>query len=333
MQKVAFIGAGNIAQSHMPSVNERASSRIVAICDLEQDRAGETAGKFDARPYTDHTRMLEETAPDAVYVCVPPFAHGRIELDLAERDIPFCVEKPVHLDLTQALRVARAVRERHLVTSVGYQVRYAPQVAEAIDFLDGHPISLAQGWFVGGMPPTPWWRRKDKSGGQIVEQATHTVDLMRLLAGEIETVHAVASTGAMSEIEGYDIEDATVAAISFKSGAAGQVATACVLCDGGTPQVGLRLDGRDFTVDLSYTSLSINSAEREFSRDYPRALPDAMRDLDNAFLDAAAGTETRAIRSDYEDAVRSLAVSLAINRSLQTGQPVRPDDLLEEAGR
>jgi predicted dehydrogenase len=333
MQKVAFIGAGNIARAHMPSVNDRENSRIVAVCDVDEDRAKEVAETYDAQPYSDHTRMLDEAAPDAVYVCIPPFAHGRIELDLAERDIPFCVEKPVHLDLAAALRVAEAVQERDLVTSVGYQARYAPQVSEALEFLESRRISLAQGWFIGGMPPTPWWRQKAKSGGQIVEQATHTVDLMRRLAGDIKTVHAVASTGAMTDMEDYDVEDATVASVRFKSGAAGQVSTACVLCEGGAPQVGLRLDGRDYTLDLTYTSLSISSAAEEFSRDYPQALPNAMRDLDNAFLDAAAGTPSQTVHSTYEDATRSLAVSLAINTSLETGQPVRPDDLLEEAGR
>lgn len=333
MQKVAFVGAGNIAQSHMPSVNDRENSRIVAVCDVDAGRAKETADRLDARPYTDHTRMLEETAPDAVYVCIPPFAHGRIELDLAERGIPFCVEKPVHLDLAAAVRVAEAVRERNLVTSVGYQVRYAPQVAEALDFLQSRDISLAQGWFIGGMPPTPWWRQKAKSGGQIVEQATHTVDLLRMLTGDIDTVHAVASTGAMSDVEDYDVEDATVASVRFKSGAAGQISTACVLCEGGTPQVGLRLDGRNYTIDLTYTSLTISAAEEDLSHEYPEALPNAMRDLDNAFLDAAAGDPTHPIHSPYEDAVRSLAVTLAINRSLETGHPVRPDDLIEEARR
>jgi predicted dehydrogenase len=332
MQKVAFIGAGNIARSHMPSVSDRDASRIAAVCDVDEDRAREVAETYDARPYTDQTEMLDQTDPDAVYVCIPPFAHGDIELELAERNIPFCVEKPVHLDLRRAVQVAEAVRASDLVTSVGYQVRYAPQIGEVLGFLQSRDVSLVQGWFIGGLPPTPWWRRKERSGGQIVEQATHTVDLMRMLAGEIDRVHAVASTGAMTDIASYDVEDATVAALQFDSGAAGQVSTACVLCDGGSPRVGLRLDGRDYTVDLTYTSLSISSTDTEFSHDYPDALPNAMRDLDNAFLDAVADEEAAPIRSTYGDAVRSLAVSLAINQSLKTGQPVRPDDLLQDAG-
>ncbi len=331
--KVGCIGMGGIAAAHMPNVAERRDTAIVAVCDPDRERLEEAAEKWGASAYGDYREMLEVEDLDAVYVCVPPAAHRGIELELAERGVPFCVEKPVHLDLSAGARVARAVREKGLVSCVGYQVRYTPQVQAAAGFLSERHISLVEGWFVGGMPPVPWWRHKKLSGGQAVEQTTDIFDLARRLAGEIKQVCAFGSTGAMTDIKGYDVEDASVALLQFESGAAGHVCSACVLNDGGAPHVGLRFDGLDYTVELTYSSLKIHTSEGTDERDHAGVVGPAMAKLDNAFLSAVESGDPSAIQSSYEDGLRSLAVSLAVNESMASGgKPVSPAAMLKAAG-
>jgi len=316
--RVAFIGVGGIAGAHMPNVAQRQDTKIAAVCDLDRERMEQAAEKWGATGYTDYRDMLESEELDAAYVCLPPAAHGGIELELAERGVPFCVEKPVHLDLSAAVRVAKAVRKKKLVTSVGYQVRYAPQVEAAAGFLSQRRITLVEGWFVGGMPPVHWWRQKALSGGQAVEQTTHIYDLVRVLAGEVEELCAYGSTGAMKDIEGYDIEDASVGLLKFASGAVGHVCSACVLNDAGAPHVGLRFDGRDYTVELTYGSLKIHTTEGTDERDHTGALVES--------------GDASAIKCNYEDGLRSLALTLAVNESMAKGKPVKPAALLTAAG-
>jgi len=331
--KVGFIGVGGIAQAHIPSVAAHEDTKIVAVCDLNEERANETAQKLDAKPYLDYKDMLAGEKLDAAYVCLPPAAHGSIELDLAAHDMPFCIEKPVNADVKVGAAVARAVQEKGLVTSVGYQVRYAPQVQTATEFLASHPISMVEGWFVGGMPGTPWWRQKAVSGGQAVEQTTHIFDLARRLAGEVAQVCAFGSTGAMTDIDNYDIEDATIALIQFESGAVGHICSACVLSGGGEPHVGLRFDGRDYTVHFTYQSLAIITADGREEYDHPGALGPAMAQLDHTFLSAVTSGDTSGIQCDYVEGLRSAAVSLALNASIEEGgAPVSPADLIEDAG-
>ena len=330
--RVGCIGVGGIAGAHLPNVAGRSNTRIAALCDLDERRLQEAASKWGANAYTDYKEMLDSERLDAAYVCLPPAAHGTIEVELAKRGIPFCVEKPIHLDLETAVRVAKAVRRKKLVTCVGYQVRYAPQVAAAAGFLSDRSISLVEGWFVGGMPGVRWWRQKALSGGQAVEQTTHIYDLTRRLAGEVERVCAFGSTGAMKDIEGFDIEDASVALLEFESGAVGHICSACVLMEGGAPHVGLRFDGRDFTVELTYGSLKIHTAEGVDERDHSGALGPAMAKLDNTFLSAVETRDTSGIQSSYEDGLRTLALTLAVNASIESGKPVRPAGLLKEAG-
>src|SRR5438874_2006954 len=77
----------------------------------------------------------------------------------------------------------------------------------------------------GGARGAAWWRREALSGGQVVEQATHVLDLARVLAGEVAEV--VGAT-APSSVEGRDVPDATAVVLRFDSGAVGTVSTSCV---------------------------------------------------------------------------------------------------------
>ena len=330
---VGFIGAGGIAGAHMPSVAERDDTKISAVCDLDEARAREAADKWGATPYTRYKEMIDSGKLDAAYVCVPPAANGTIELDLVERGIPFLVEKPVNLDVQAAVCVARAVREKNLVTAVGYQVRYAPQMGRVSSFVSGRRITMVEGWFVGGLPPLPWWWRKALSGGQAVEQTTHIFDLARLFAGEVATVCAFGTAGAITDVEGYDIEDASIGLLEFESGAIGHICSTCVLTKGGQRHADLKLHGPDYTVEAAYESLKIHTPDGIIEEDYSGVLGPAMKDLDLTFLAAVESGDGSGIRSDYEDGLKSAAVTFAVNASMDAGgKPISPAELLKSAG-
>jgi len=330
--KVGFIGAGGIAGAHMPNVAGREDTQIVAVCDINEQQAAKVAQQYGARPYGDYRKMLEAEDLDAAYVCLPPGAHGTIELDLAQARMPFCIEKPVNLDAAAAVKTVRAVRRKKLVTSVGYQVRYAPQVQKAREYVAAQRPSLVEGWFVGGMPGTPWWRVKAVSGGQAVEQTTHIFDLARYIVGEVALVSAFGSTGNMTDIESYDIEDASVAVLQFENGAVGHITSGCMLTEAGDRRTGLKVDGRSYSVHCTYWSLKIISKEGTVEEDHSNSLGPAMKELDLAFLNAAQTGDTSKVRCSYEDGLRSAAVSLAVNKSMETGKPVSPAQLLRQAG-
>ena len=102
-------------------------------------------------------------------MCVPPFAHGELELDLVQRGLPFFVEKPLAADLETAELIAAAVRSGGLTTAVGYHWCQLDTVQEARRLVADNPPRLAVGQRWDTTPPPPWWRRRDGSGGQVVE--------------------------------------------------------------------------------------------------------------------------------------------------------------------
>src|SRR6476646_344535 len=100
-------------------------------------------------------------------------------------------------------------------------------------YLDGKTIAMVTSHRWGGLPQTPWWRVMGQSGGQLVEQTPHQVDLMRYLAGEIVEVHARYATRVLGDVPNLDIPDVQVVNLQFASGAVGSLTTSCALREGG----------------------------------------------------------------------------------------------------
>jgi predicted dehydrogenase len=328
---LGFIGAGGIARAHLANLRQIEGAAVRAVSDVDRQRAEAAAGPWGAKVYTDCMEMVEGETLDAAYVCLPPAMHGSLEIGLADVGLPFYIEKPLHLDLVVAAQVESMVREKNLLTCVGYQLRYSDAVAAALEQLADRQLALAQGFYIGGLPGAPWWRRKALSGGQVVEQSTHVYDLLRYMAGEVETVYAVASTGAMTDIEAYDVEDASVAILEFSNGAVGQVVSSCVLTGGGEPYVGLRFDGRGFTLKLAGGSMEIAAEGERRAESFPEPPGGWIMSADRAFIEAVRSGDGSRLHSDYSDGLRTLALTLAVNKSVEICEPVSPSELLMAA--
>ena len=215
MIKIGFIGLGAMARNHLERLGEIPNATVVAGADPDAQRREERAAKFGFRGYADYQEMLEQTDLDAVYVCLPPYAHTGQEQAVIERNLAIFVEKPVCLDLTYARQTAEAISASGIINSVGYMCRYLDVVAEAKQIIGSSPIVAMRGFYFSPIPRSPWWTRKALSGGQIVEQATHVVDLMRYFAGEAVKVSAEGYRGVITDVDGYDLEDAATVNLPF----------------------------------------------------------------------------------------------------------------------
>ena len=175
--KLAFIGSGGIVRAHLEQgLKDFEDVQFVGWCDLNEETAAarrEQVGD-QGEIYTDARKMLDETQPDAVYIMLPPFAHGPSEQWVIERKLPFFIEKPVAIDLATAQKVAEGVEQHSLITSVGYMTRYRKSVQRVLELLKAQKPVLMHGGWVGGGPGTyegiwKWWVQKDKSGGQFLD--------------------------------------------------------------------------------------------------------------------------------------------------------------------
>jgi len=153
--RLGFLGCGNIVRQHLEhGLADFEDVEFAGWCDLnpetveqQRDQAGGAGDIF-----TDAEEMLDQVELDAVYIMLSPFAHGRAEELVLDRELPFFIEKPVAVDLELAERVAAQVQQKGLITSVGYMNRYRRSVQRVRELLaDQEPVLMYGGWVGGGV--------------------------------------------------------------------------------------------------------------------------------------------------------------------------------------
>ncbi|MER7459169.1 Gfo/Idh/MocA family oxidoreductase [Micromonospora sp. NPDC126480] len=317
--RVGLIGAGGVAQRHARVLSGFDDVELVGVTDVVPEAARALADTYRTVACPGVEEVLA-AGPDAVYVCVPPFAHGPAEEAVVAAGLPLFVEKPVAVDLATAERIAALVAERGLLTAVGHHWRYLPIVEQARDLLDGRPVRMVAGSWLDKVPPVAWWSRRDRSGGPVVEQAAHVLDLIRVLVGEATEVTAYGD-GSPPPVDGADIDSVTTAALRFAGGAVGTLSAACVL--GWKHRAGLEILADGMALSLTEEGMTVCDADGE--RSYP-ADPDAARvAVDRAFVDAVRGIGDD-VRVPYAEALGTHRLALALADSARTGRSVRPAD-------
>jgi predicted dehydrogenase len=311
--RIGFIGVGGIAGNYLRSLAKLKQS-VAAICDINPERAAAVSGELRARGYHDYRNMLQRERLDAVFICIPPGAHTTQIGDTASAGIAVFVAKPVALDVETAARTRDAIRKAGVINQVGYMARYADVTERARDLLKDRPVSLAFGRFLCRMGSShPWWGNSGVSGGQMVEQSTHVFDLLRSFAGEVDYVQAFGHHGSGNDIA--DFEDSTVCNLRFHSGAVGNVVSTCIAR--AHEGFAAELSGRDFYIRLAL-DLHLTGQLDGKPVEYIGEESGYFRQVER-FLRAVEAKDQSQVRSSYEDAMKTLAVTLAANRSLKTG--------------
>lgn len=322
---VAFIGTGNIAYQHMQALKEVHNADIVGLYDLNERILRTRQAQFGGKTYSSIEYMLDDSKPDAVYICIPPFAHGEAEFSCIERKIPFLVEKPLSNDLNLAQKIAYEVQKSGTITCSAYMNRYRKGVNEAKKLLEIYPVSLVSGGWLFETPiGHPWITQKNLSGGQLLEQTTHLFDLVRYLCGEISGVQCYGCRGIIPQTNVYDIEDATVVSLQLESGVVASIQSSWsagfdrfIYLNLFGPNVQIQFQNWEFDVQMkSRNSHNTSTIHGE---------KDILAIENRAFLDAIRQNDPNKIKSDYKDGVRSLQISFAALKSLETGNSIPLD--------
>ena len=315
--KVGFIGAGGRARGHMQALSEIEDVEFAAICDVAEATAQDAVDQFGGKVYTDHKAMLENESLDAIYVVVPTFAHFDAETMAAEQGIHLFLEKPVAPSMAKANEILAATKQADVITCVGYQLRYFGAVQQARQFASQRTVGMVVSHRWGGLPDTPWWRVMAQSGGQLVEQTTHQIDMIRYVAGEITEVQAYYALRTLGDVENLDIPDNYAVTFKMESGAIGSLSSCCSLREGGGAS------GIDFILDDA--RMTLTGAKVSVAPEGDLGKPPEEKDIDQVFVNAVRTGDRSEILSDLEDGIRSLDVSLAANRSAETGSPQKTE--------
>lgn len=350
--KVGFIGAGNIARRHAANLQYMKNVEVVAVCDLDEARAQHLARPFQASVFVQLEDMFEQTTGmDAVLLCSPPTVRKSAFQMAIQRGIHVFCEKPPADTLAAAHEICDLIEASEIVCSVDFHSRYSPILPTFFELTGAEAISSIQSTHVSGnaFSPTmqPWFFIQERSGGHVMDQAIHTIDLLRYLVGEIAEVHTLANNRAVPVTDTFNIADTTCTLIQFVNGV-----TASHLHSWGShiPKLDLTFVGRNLQLNLRpFTPPRLTGRRRNDKGDLEtvdvqceegpgmgrEGLPvelDGSTPPDpphygslNAFLDAIATKQPGLVKSDFLDATKTLSAVLAMNQSASTGKPVQLD--------
>ncbi len=227
---VALVGCGRIAVRHAELLGSGAvtGARLAAVCDVQPERAQEIGRKYGVAAYADmHAMLKAEKNIDVVAILTPSGHHARHVLEAVVYKKHIIIEKPMALTLDDADAMIEACDHHGVKLFVIKQNRFNLPVQRLRE-------ALEQGRFgklVMGTVRVRWCRRQDyydqdawrgtweHDGGVFTNQASHHVDLLEWMMGEVESVFAKTST-ALVDIE---TEDTGVAVLRFRNGALGVI--------------------------------------------------------------------------------------------------------------
>jgi predicted dehydrogenase len=260
---VGVIGAHAWAEkAHLPGYAAYDRARLVAICDVEPERARAMAALFGAeRVYADHRELLADPDVEMVDVCTPTHTHLPLSLDAIAAGKHVLSEKPLAHDAADAFAAARAARERGVRTKLGFTFRYSPAIRRIRDWIaDG---TLGEIFHIHGFEQNsqfldpdfplrqvaPDQARDRLTASSIVGYGSHLVDLMRWCGGEFGAVsgslHNFIPERVIRGEPGRQrilIDDGTVAIVEYASGTQGLLQTSYIAV-GNYPGVELRVYG------------------------------------------------------------------------------------------
>jgi predicted dehydrogenase len=235
--KAGILGTGFMGQQHGRRLVSMPGVEISAICDTNIEGASKLKESLGcaAGLYGTFDAMLAEAKLDMLYVCLPPFAHaGQVEL-AAARGIHLFLEKPIAANAKKARAMVEAIEKAGVVSQVGFHMRFRKGVKRLKALMDageaGAP-TLFDGRYFCNMLGGSWWRDINGSGGQVYEQVIHLFDLANYLLGTPVAAHGFLSNICHAGIHDYTIEDTSVAAVRYQSGALASVCGSnCALPD------------------------------------------------------------------------------------------------------
>jgi 1,5-anhydro-D-fructose reductase (1,5-anhydro-D-mannitol-forming) len=219
------VGAGDIARKRVvPALLADPHSRVVAVCDLDRDRAGTLAATCGAQVFNHYDAALASAPADAVYLCTPVGLHVPQAMEALRAGRHVLVEKPVALNYAQAQTLVAEAAGRRLKCGVAYFRRFSPKYAMAREMLargEFGKVVLVRMTYFSWFNPVPsdpkYWRvvPERSGGGPISDMGTHMFDVLIGLLGLPETVFAKAE----SLVQPYAVEDSSVAILTMPGGA------------------------------------------------------------------------------------------------------------------
>ncbi|MDR4886720.1 Gfo/Idh/MocA family oxidoreductase [Fredinandcohnia sp. QZ13] len=240
--KIGVIGAGSISDLHFGSYAKNDNAKIVAVCDLNIERAEQKAKTYGAEHvYTDYHELLAHPEIDAVSICTWNNSHAEISIAALKAGKNVLVEKPLCKTVEEALAIEKAVKETGKLLQVGFVRRYASNTQILQKFIQNDELGdiyYAKASCIRRLGnPGGWFSDIERSGGgPLIDLGVHMIDICWYLMGRPKvksisgnTYHKLGNRSNIENLSYYKasdfdatkntVEDLANALIRFENGA------------------------------------------------------------------------------------------------------------------
>lgn len=197
--KFGLVGAGGIAQAYAQAFNESKCCELVAVADVRPDAAAALAEIVGGKAYDDH-KQFTDVELDAVIVATPPATHPEIACFFMERGTPVLCEKPLCVSVADAEKMIAAAEKAGVQFTMASKFRYCDDVIKAKGILASGVLGDVlqfENAFTAKVDMSKRWNSDAEvsGGGVLIDNGTHSVDIIRYFLGGIESVLVVDAGG------------------------------------------------------------------------------------------------------------------------------------------
>ena len=329
--RFGLVGAGRIAESYVQAFEGATNAQLAGIADTRLEAAEALGRRAGCDHYGSYLELAESKKIDAMIVATPPDTHPAICLDLLGRGIAVLCEKPVSIDPVSARLIQRESRDKKVAFTMASKFRYAEDVVRARNVVESGilgDIVLFENTFMSYVEMSKRWNanRRVSGGGVLIDNGTHSVDIMRYFIGPLAAIHAVAGP----QVQGLGVEETVHVTARAESGAIGRMDLSwsinkqsddyiAIYGSKGTLRVGWK---------ASLFKQAGNSTWIQFGNGYNKV--QAFRDQIQNFSAAVQGLERLLI--DSSDAIASVDGVRGCYEALKTGAWVEIPGAPERAG-
>jgi predicted dehydrogenase len=222
--RFGLVGAGGIAQSYAQAFEGAVAARLVAVADVRREAARALAEAAGCCAFDSHEALLTGAELDAVIVCTPPASHPEICLSFLELGKHVLCEKPLSIDSASARTMVEAARAAGVRFTMASKFRYVEDVVKTKGIVASGilgDIVLFENAFTARVDMGSRWNSNPEvsGGGVLIDNGTHSVDIMRYFLGPLAEVHVV--EGKRSQ--GLPVEETVRIFVRSVSGVLGSI--------------------------------------------------------------------------------------------------------------
>jgi predicted dehydrogenase len=326
-----------MGKAHARSILKSGQAGLEAVHDERPEAAQVFAAEFGGRVFRRAEDMLRPDVIDALVLCTPPSFRNEYAIPALERGIHVLAEKPMARHMPEAVELARVAREaqrRGVVAATAYVWRYSRVVRKLIETFRADEPCLIDGAIYHSRPPEAymWLRDKRSGGGQVLDMTTHIINALLPIAGDARTVYAQANSGLFTDEPGFVNDDASALTLRFARRAVANLSSTYALFH--APHT-TDLHGVQVHVIGRHVHAHWKSAKLDIIRPEAIERTEGGPDMDAQFLGFAQAVRLcrpADVPCDMSEALRTVAVSLAANESMETGAVVDLAEYLRRFG-